>query len=298
MGRIAIFRLALIAAAAAAVVGMLPACGGDDGTDAAPELQAQPAASAGLALEGQRVSGRDQALQIVARGVVAPLVGSELAHAVLARAFERRANAPSASPPAFAGDRWVLALDAEALGAGTVLDGLIAIDIDAAGNAEGLILRGEAGFVRALLRFERIALHRTGQIDGAIVLEVSRTAAGAGAARRSQADALSISDGTQTLHWSYLNIEVDAQQLVQTLNVVSDLSIDGSDRVWLDVTTSNASARRYIATGVVGFLKARLTLQMAADGGWMIDVDNDKDDRVDFVVQASAAEARALMLGL
>jgi hypothetical protein len=296
MGRIAIFRHALIAVASAAV-GMLPACGGDDGTDAAPELQAQPAANARLALEGQRVSGRDEALQIVARGVVAPLVGSELAHAVLARAFERRANAPSASPPASGGDRWVLALDAQVLDAGAVLAGPVAIEIEVADNAEGLILRGEAGFVRALLRFEQVALGAAGHIDGVIVLEVSRTAAGAGAARRSQADALSISDGNRTLHWSYLNIEVDAQQLVQMLNVVSDLPLDGSDRVWLDVTTSNATARRYIATGVVGFLKARLTLQMAADGGWTIDVDNDKDDRVDFVVQASAAEARALMLG-
>jgi len=49
---------------------------------------------------------------------------------------------------------------------------------------------------------------------------------------------------------------------------------------------------------VIGFLKSRLTLQVAADGGWTIDVDNDKDDRIDFVVQASAQEARALMSGL
>ena len=290
---------------------MFAACGGDDGINAAPELQAKPAVSAGLALDGQRVPGRDEALQIVARGVVAPLVGSELAHAVLARAFELRANAPSASSPVSTGDRWVLALNAQALGTGAALEGPIAIDIQAADHADGLILRGETGFVRALLRFERVTLGTAGHIDGAIVLEVSRTAAGTGAARRSQADALSISDGTQTLNWSYLAIEIDAQQRVQTLNVVSDLSIEGSDRVWLDATTSVApdrpsaaatgadlSSRRYIASGVVGFLKARLTLQTAADGGWTIEVDNDKDDRVDFVVQASAAEARALMLGL
>ena len=49
---------------------------------------------------------------------------------------------------------------------------------------------------------------------------------------------------------------------------------------------------------MIGFLKARLTLQVAADGGWTIDVDNDKDDRIDFVVEASAQEARALMSGL
>jgi hypothetical protein len=178
-------------------------------------------------------------------------------------------------------------------------------------NAEGLILRGEAGFVRAVLRFEHDALGTAGHIDGAIALEVSRAAAGAGSARRSQADALSITDGSRTLHWSYLAIEIDAQQLVQTLNVVSDVPIEGADRVWLDATTSSApdrlsaaapgttlSSGRYIATGVIGYLKARLTLQTAADGGWTIEVDNDKDELVDFVVQASAAETRALMLGL
>jgi hypothetical protein len=58
------------------------------------------------------------------------------------------------------------------------------------------------------------------------------------------------------------------------------------------------SSGRYVASGVIGFLKARLTLEVAAGGGWTIEVDNDKDDRVDFVVQASADEARALMLGL
>jgi hypothetical protein len=263
----------------------------------------------GPALEGKRVSSRDEALQIVARSVVAPLYFSELAHAVLARAFELRANAHSASPPASPGDRWVPALDAQALGAGVALEGPVAIDIEAADHAEGLILRGEAGFVRAVLRFERVALGTAAHIDGAIVLEVSRTAAGAGSARRSQADVLSITEGSRTLHWSYLDIEVDAQQVVQTLNVVSDVPTDGLDRVWLDATSSapdrltapadaNLSSRRYVATGVIGFLKARLTLQVAGDGGWTIEVDNDKDDRVDFVVQASAHEARALMPGL
>jgi len=296
MGSIATFRYAVIAvASAAAVVGLFPACGGDDGTDAAPEMQSQPTAGAGLALEGKHVSGRDEALQIVARGVVAPLHFSELAHAVLARAFELRARAHSALPPASSGDRWMLAPDAQALGAGAVLEGPVAIEIEAADNAEGLFQRGEAGFVRALMRFERVALGSGARIDGAVALEVSRTATGAGAVRRSQADVLSVTDGRRTLHWSYLAIEVDAQQRVQTLNVVSDVPIDGADRVWLDATTG---AQRYIATGVIGFLKARLTLQLAADGGWTIEVDNDKDDRVDFAVQASADEARALMPGL
>jgi hypothetical protein len=222
------------------------------------------------------VSSRDEALQIVARGVVAPLYFSELAHAALARAFESRA-------------------DAQALGAGAVLEGPVAIEIEAADNAEGLMLRGEAGVVRAVLRFDGVALGARARIDGAIVLEVSRTAAGAGAARRAQADALSITDGTETLHWSYLDVKVDAQQAVQSMNVVSDVPIDGLGRVWLDATSSSG---RTIATGVIGFLKARLTLQVAADGGWTIEVDNDKDDSVDFVVQASADEARALMPGL
>jgi hypothetical protein len=167
------------------------------------------------------------------------------------------------------------------------------------------MLRGEAGFVRAVLRFERVALGTAAHIDGAIVLEVSRTVAVAGSARRSQSDVLTIADGSRTLHWSYLDIKVDMQQVVQTLNVVSDVPIDGLDRVWLDATASapdrlsavlpgaNLAPRRYIATGIIGFLKARLTLQVAADGGWTIDVDNDKDDRVDFVAQASADKARA-----
>jgi hypothetical protein len=293
MGSVAVLRHAVIAYASAAAVGLLPACGGGEGTgDAA--LESQPY-SAGLAFDGRRVSGRDEALQIVARGVVAPLVFSELAHAVLARSFERRANAHVAPPPASPGDRW--ALNAQALGAGVRLEGTVAIEIEAADHAEGLILRGEAGFVRALLHFERIAPGTAAQVDGAVVLEVSRTAAGAGAARRSRADALSITEGSRTLHWSYLYIEVDAQQAVQRLNVVADVPIDGADRVWLDVTTSSAPGH-HIASGVVGFLRARLSLNRAADGGWTIDVDNDKDDRVDFVVQASADEARAWMPGL
>ena len=285
----------------------MPACGGDDGTG--PAAESQPPAAAGLALEGARVAGRDEALQLVARGVVAPLYYSELAHAVLARVFELRSIRLGAGPPASAGDRWELALDAQPLGTGAALQGPVAIEIEAADHAEGLMLRGEAGFVRALLRFERVALGAAAQVDGRVVLEVSRTAAGAGAARRSQADALSITDAHGTLHWSYLDVAVDAQQVVQRLTVVSEVSVGGDGPVWLDVTSSapgqlaaasagaSLSSGRYVAAGVIGFLQARLTLQVAADGGWTVDVDNDKDDRIDFVAQASVDEVRALMSG-
>ena len=80
----------------------------------------------------------------------------------------------------------------------------------------------------------------------------------------------------------------------------------GDGPLWLDAmasapgplaapsTGATLSSGRYVANGVIGFLKARLTLQVAADGGWTIDVDNDKDDRIDFVVHASAHEARAV----
>ena len=303
MSRIADFRHAATAVVVAAAVALLPACGSDEAADASADSPL-PLAAAGL--EGARVSGRDEALRIVARGVVAPLYYSERAHAVLARAFELRsiAAAPLASP----GDRWLLALDAQPLGAGAV--GPVTIDIEAADHAEGLMLRGDAGFVRALLRFEHVALGAAAHMDGAIVLEVSRTAAGAGSTRRSQADALSLADAHTTLHWSYLDVSVDAQQRVQRLTVVSDVPVGADASVWLDATTSEPaqlaaapaaaglSSGRFVAAGVIGFLKARLTLQVADDGGWTIEVDNDKDDRIDFVVQASAQEARALMSGL
>lgn len=301
VSRIADFRHAATAVAVAAAVALLPACGGDEGTGPSAD---SPRLAAGL--EGARVSGRDEALRIVARGVVAPLYYSERAHAVLARAFELRSTA--AAPLASPGDRWLLALDAQPLGAGAA--GPVTIDIEAADHAEGLMLRGEAGFVRALLRFEHVALGAATHIDGAIVLEVARTAAGAGSTRRSQADALSITDGQGTLHWSYLDVSVDTQQQVQRLSVVSDVPVGADGSVWLDATSrepaqlaaapaaAGLSSGRFVAAGVIGFLKARLTLQVAADGGWTIDVDNDKDDRIDFVVQASAQEARALMSGL
>ena len=204
----------------------------------------------------------------------------------------------------------MLALDAQPLGAGAVVDGTVTIDLEAADHAEGLMLRGEAGFVRAVLRVEPVTLGAAAHVEGAIVLEVSRAIAGAGPARRSRADTLSVTDGHGTLRWSYLDIDVDAQQVVQRLTVVSEVPVDGADPVWTDATSSapgqlaaasagtTLSSGRYVATGVIGFLKTRLTLQVASDGAWTIDVDHDKDDRIDFVVHASADEARALMSGL
>jgi hypothetical protein len=240
-----------VVAAACAVV-LVVACGGSDETLAPTSESA--------ALEGQRVANRDEALQIVARGVVAPLRFSDSALAVLTRAFVQ--------------------------GAGTDA----AIVIEAADNAQGLLLRGEPGFVRALLRFDGDAASSaaTPRIEGTVVLEVARGAAGEGLARRLRADALSVTEGERTLNWSYLDIEVDAQQTVQRFNVVADVPIDGRERVWLDATAS--APGRYTASGVIGFLAARLTLLLASDGGWTIDVYNNRDEQVDFVVQASADE--------
>ena len=299
---LAAYRHARIAAAAA--VGLLLACGGDDGIDLPVAAQAASSPPAGPALEGQRVADRDAALQIVARGVVAPLHFSDLAHAVLARTFEARARTQGSMQPASYGDRWTLLPDGQALGSGgAVLEGPVAIEIEAADHALGLMLRGEAGSLRAHLRFEQVALGTGGRVDGEIVLEVSRTAAGAGLSRRSQADRLTVTDGSRTLHWSYLAVDVDARQVVQALTVVADTTVDGSQaRAWIDVTAAepvaNSLSQRYRASGVIGFLDAYLTSHLSADGSLTIDVDNGKDDRVDFVAQASAAEVRALMLGL
>jgi len=305
MGTISDLRQAVAMITLAAVVGLVPACGGGPGADTVSELQTP--ASAGLALEGRRVAGRDEALQLVAAGIVAPLYCSELAHAVLARAFDLREHSQGAAFPASAGDRWALGLDTETLGARATLEGTVSIDIEAADHAEGLILHGEPGHLRAVLRLHDVALDAVARIDGAIVLEVSRAVAGAGQARRSQADVLSVSDGSRTLRWSYLDIRIGTEQDVQTLNVVSAVPMDGADEVWLDVTSTapdrptdapagaKLSSRRYTATGVIGFLKARLALQVAADGGWTINVDNERDDRVDFVVQASPDEVRRSM---
>ncbi len=277
-------RRVLNAVGFAAVLSVFPACGGGDENE--PSAASQALARTESAFQGQPVLDRTEALQLVARGIIAPLNFSELAHVMLIRAFEQCA-APGDHP---------------------VRDGPTAIDIQAADNAEGLLLRGEPGHVRALLRFDHAALGRAAHIDGAITLEVSRTAAGAASARRSQADALSVSDGSRTLSWSYLYVEIGAQQVLQALNVVSDVPIGGSGRVALDATLSAPAAAaspgamlssgRYVATGVISSLNAGLTLQVAGDGAWAIDIDNGKDGRVDFAVQASAQETRALTADL
>jgi hypothetical protein len=303
MSRTLAFVPAGAAVVFAATMGMLSACGGSEEAAAPPESHAM--ADALPRIEGARVSGRDEALRIVARGVVAPMYYSELAQAVLVRVFELRSRAPGAAPPAASGDRWKVALDAQPLGAEVLVEGQTGVEIEAADNAEGLILRGEAGFVRAVVRFERTTFGAA-QVDGALTLEVSRTVAGAGSAHRSQAETLSITDGLGTRHWSYLDAEVDAQQFVQRLTVVSDLTVDPAAPVWIDVTSSEPgrfdapqtgallTSGRYVATGVTGFLNARLTLQVSADGSWTVAVDNDKDDQIDFVVHASPDEVRAL----
>ena len=303
-------RYTATTAAVAAALGLLPACGGDAGTGADAELPPPAFTEQAQALGGAHVAGRDEALLIAARGVMTPLHVSELAHMALVRAFAQRALAHGSTPAAPPGNQAVLAPDTAPLGTGAVVESPVAIDLLAADNADGLMLRGEAGFVRALLRFDRNALGASGQIDGAIVLEVSRTEPGAGTARRSQADALSMTHGGRTVNWSYLDVMVDAQQLVQRLTVVSDIPVQRLGSVWLDVSSSAPerpaaaaagaplAAGRYVAAGVIGFLNASLTLQVGDDGAWTIDVDNDKDGQTDFVVRASAEQARTLMLGL
>ena len=306
MSRTEGFLHAAAACAFTAVVGALAACGGND--EAATPLVPNSTADALPRIEGARVSGRDEALQIVARGVVAPMYYSELAQAVLVRVFELRSIARDADPPVSPGDRWDVTLDAEPLAAGIYAAGRIGVEIEAAEHAEGLVLGAEAGYVRAVVRFER-ASFGAAQVDGALTLDVSRTVAGAGWAHRSQAETLSITDGLGTRHWSYLDVDVDAQQFVQRLTVVSDLTVDPAAPVWIDVTSSAPgrfdatqrgqplSSGRYVATGVTGFLNARLSLQVGADGSWRVEVDNDKDEQIDWVVRASADEVRALAPG-
>lgn len=292
--------------AVAAAIGILSACGGSDEAAAPPE--SRPLASPHSVLGGSQVSGSDEALRIVASGVVAPLYYCDLVHATLVRVFELRASARGARSPASAGDAWVEVLDARPLGAELSVAGRIGVVIEAADNAEGLLLRGEAGSVRAVLRLERLNLGAA-QVDGAVTLDVSRSATGEGQSRRSRAETLSLRDARGTRHWSYLDVDVDAQRLVQRLTVVSDVTVDAAAPVWIDATSSTPgrldaaaagaalSSGRYVATGVTGFLNARLTLLVAADGAWTIEVDNDKDDRTDFVAHASPAEARALTSG-
>jgi hypothetical protein len=248
--------------ALAFALGLVPACGGDDG-DASP-------------LEGARVWTRDEALRLLARGAVAPIQSCELAHAALVRQVGSRP-----------------------------IEGVIAVGIEAADPAEALLLGNGAGSLRAVLRFEG-AVVGVATLDGTVALEVSRDVAGAGSAHRCQADSLSLRDSRGTAHWSHLDVAVDAGQLVQRMSVVSDLTEDPAAPLWMDVVASaparldpapagaTLSSGRYVATGIIGFVNARLMLQVDKDGAWTIAVDNDKDDQVDFVVHANADEVRAL----
>jgi len=314
------------AAAAAAWTGLslLTACGGDVETG---PTQAPP-------LDGQRVVGEAQALEIVARGVVAPIHYSELAHAVLARAValvaqrgQDVADGVGACDEAAgwghvtfldhdgdhkvsAGDRIDLRAGQCKVGARAELSGGIGLDIEAADNAEGLMLRSESGSLRVRLSFDNVALDASSaRIDGALVLEVGRTPMASSAAHGSQAAALAVTAGGETMRWSHLNVQVDAQGRIQTLVVGSDVPGPAAP-LWLDVTssapgqiTASAAGPRlaggsFVAAGVIGFLKARVTLQVGADGRWTIEVDNDKDDSVDFVVRAEPEQIRGLLPGV
>jgi hypothetical protein len=288
-------------------MGLLSACGGS--SEAVSPDESPALADAPSTLEGAGVSGRDEALRIVARGVVAPMYYCGLAQDALVRVFELRSMASGAGPAASAGDTWVSALHVEPVGSGVVVEGQAGVAIEAADHAEELMLRGEAGLVRAVVRLDHVAFGAA-QIDGTLTLEVSRAGVAAGWARRCQAESLSIADGLGTRHWSYLDVAIDAQQLVQRLTVVSDLTVDEAAPLWIDVVSSSLgrldvaqasaplSSGRYVATGVTGFLKARLTLQVGTDGGWTVEVDNDKDDQIDFVVHASSDEVRELASAL
>lgn len=300
VGRFTAFMHAAAVGLVACATGLLPACGGSDDEPATPS--ASPlSASAQPSVEGARVTGREEALRIVVRGVVAPLYYGELVQGALARAFALRPSAVGAEAPAAPGDRWVVV----APGAGPFGDGRTEIEIEAADQAEGLLLRGEAGSVRAVLRFENAALGAA-RFDGAVTLDVSRAGAGAGSAHRTRAETLAVVDAQGTRHWSFLDVDVDAQQVVQRLTVVSDLTTDPAAPIWIDVVANSPgrldaarggailASGSYMATGVTGFLNARVALQVEADRGWTIAVDNDQDDEIDFVVRASADEARAL----
>lgn len=278
MGGTAGRRHGVASAGIAATALLLAACSGGDGGDSA--TAASPMAA--LALEGRHLGGRDETLQVVAGAVAAPLACSELAHAMLANAFEQRAHERQA--PASAGDRWVAVIAA----------GPVAVEIESADHAEGLMLRGEAGQLRALLRLDRLALGASARIDGTVLLDVERGAAGAGAARRTRSDVLAVSAAERSLRWSYLDLQVGADQALRSLDVVSAVPLAGGE-VWLDVTSR--APGHYSATGVTGFLKPRLALEVGADGGWTIGVDDDRDGSVDFVVQASPDEARRAAAG-
>jgi hypothetical protein len=274
---------AAIAIAFAAVLALCSACGGgDDGGAAEVPKQAAPMSAT---LNGARVSNAEQAQQIVARGIAAPLQASAGAHAALVRAFEWRASALRSRAPVAAGDRWAMTTQAHAAHQAPLV-----VEIERAHNAEGLLLRGEPGRVRALLWFESLAsVAADAQLQGAITLEVVRTAGAAGPVRRSQADALSLVDAGTTLRWSYLNVEVDGHDKVRRFGVVSDVPVHRIGRVWVDVTLAED---RYVAAGVLAFLQSRLSVRVDDVRGCIIEVDNDRDGQADLALTAEPAGAR------
>jgi hypothetical protein len=270
-----------IAVAFATVLGLCSACGGGDETGAAEAPQ--HAAAIAPTLNGARVSNAEQAQQIVARGIAAPLQASAEAHAALVRAFEWRASALQSREPVAAGDRWAMPTQA-------AHQGPVRVEIEHAHNAEGLLLRGEPGRVRALLRFEPSAPSvAEAHLEGAITLEVARTAGGAGPVRRSQADALSLTDAGTALRWSYLSVEVDGHDKVRRFGVVSDVPVDRIGRVWVDVTLAGD---RYVAAGVLAFLQSRLSVRLDDANGCSVEVDNDRDGRADLVLNVQQVGAR------
>jgi hypothetical protein len=269
-----------IAATFAAVLGLCSACGG--GGDAEVAEAPQHASTASPTLNGARVSNAEQAQQIVARGIAAPLQASAQAHAELVRALEWRVSALRSAAPVAAGDRWVMTHVAH--------QGPVRVEIEHARNAEGLLLRGEPGHVRALLRFEPSA-SSVGQahVEGAITVEAVRTAGAAGPVRRSQADALSFIDGGTALRWSYLSVELDGQGKVRRFGVVSDVPVDHIGRVWVDVTLAGD---RYVAAGVLAFLQARLSVRVGGANGCSIEVDNDRDGLADLALSGQPGGVR------
>lgn len=280
----------------------LVACGG--GTpDSAPARDR--AAQTTPSLRGASLANRDQALQVAARGIVAPLYVSELAHRVLQHAIEQRPW--QAAQP---GARWSLQLHAQPFGPRAVLDGTVHVEIEAAHDADDALLRGESGWVRARLRFDGLRLGAGGRIDGEVLLDAPRGAHDTAPARRTRADAFVITDHGRSLSWSYLDVEQGARGIVRRMVVVADVPVKGIGPVRLDVRSEGAGriaamrdgpalvAGRYGASGVLAFLRSRLRLQAARDGAWTIDVDADGDGRTDYFVWADAAEARLQLPGL
>jgi hypothetical protein len=305
MSGLTYFGRVLSVAALAVAMGAFSACGGSGENITAVDAT-QALTNSGPTMQGRRVSGRTEALQIVARGVIAPLVFSEQAHATLTSSFKSRASGSGVALATSAGDTWVVDAGGQAAGSHPGLHGPILVRVDAANNAEGLLLRDEVGSLRATLSFAHSPDDTSSGTAGSITLEVSRSVAGAGMLRRSQADSVSTSDGSQKLNWSYLLVEVGALQQLRKLNVVSDVPLGASERVSMDTTFSTPAelapvptgatrySGQYVATGVISSLNAGLTLQIADDGAWAIEIDNDKGGHVDFAVKATTLEAQAV----